>query len=158
MLIRDAGMVGGLKPASKSNSNHQTNRIVLDQRDSRQKLMNLLALLTFLICFASQLIQPTTAFFMQGPNTPLNADHSDDKDPEGWSTVPSNSKKRRQYRNHKWSEPPITIEYIPQDSCTVTFQPFFLLLAGLPGSGKSTFARALERAMPYKVNYHSTWS
>ena len=74
MLIRDAGMVGGLKPASKSNSNHHTNRIVLDQRDSRQKLMNLLALLTFLICFASQLLQPTTAFFMQGPNTPLNAE------------------------------------------------------------------------------------
>jgi predicted kinase len=31
-----------------------------------------------------------------------------------------------------------------------TFQPFVLILCGLPGSGKSTFSRNLERLQPHK--------
>lgn len=41
--------------------------------------------------------------------------------------------------------------YIPPTPSSLSFGQFFLLLVGLPGSGKSTFARSLEETMPYKV-------
>lgn len=56
-----------------------------------------------------------------------------------------------QQDNDAWKEPVIPIEYIPPDDVNTLFQPFMLLLAGIPGSGKSTFARCLVEAMPYKV-------
>lgn len=55
-----------------------------------------------------------------------------------------------QQENDNWNEPLMQIEYIPPDSENTVFQPSMLLLAGLPGSGKSTFARSIVQAMPYK--------
>jgi len=100
-------------------------------------------------------------FQIQGksPNT-LSQRMSDraQEDEAGWTTVPDNSQGRSQLqngrrrpRNDKWSGNPPVVEPIPQDDSNCQFEPFMLLLAGLPGCGKSTFARMLVEAMPYKV-------
>ena len=39
---------------------------------------------------------------------------------------------------------------IPPTPSTTSFEPFMILLIGIPGSGKSTFASILSEAMPYK--------
>lgn len=77
---------------------------------------------------------------------------------EPWNTVPKGRRGGRQQRQHeqnqytdKWSGSPLPIEYIPPESTNEPLQPFMILLAGLPGSGKSTFSRSLVDAMPYKV-------
>lgn len=84
-------------------------------------------------------------------------------DTGGWATV-AKSKKRSsgnynrqqspQQQSSSWlpspSSTPLTIAPIPPTACNTTFEPFLLLLMGLPGSGKSTLANALEQAMPYK--------
>jgi predicted alpha/beta-fold hydrolase len=75
---------------------------------------------------------------------------------DGWATA---SKSKRQYRNKRQRRPtatgtgtlPLSVEYIHPTDTTLKFQPFMILLCGIPGAGKSTFARALEQAMPYKV-------
>jgi Mrp family chromosome partitioning ATPase len=72
------------------------------------------------------------------------------KDDDGWATIPKKPVRRQQRRDPKWSIP-ICVEYIPPTPSNSEFQQCMLLLVGLPGSGKSTFARALEQAMPYKV-------
>lgn len=85
--------------------------------------------------------------------------HSNDQGQE-W-THPRVPRRRRegsrwqhhQHGNDAWKEPLIQVEYIPPDSINSLFQPSMLLLAGLPGSGKSTFARCLVHAMPYKVTH-----
>ncbi|KAG7339441.1 AAA domain containing protein [Nitzschia inconspicua] len=84
---------------------------------------------------------------------------------EGWSTVTNSNKcksKKRSNRGRKdgsQSQPsslslppssPLFVEPIPPTDDNIRFQPFMLLLVGLPGSGKSTLAMALEHAMPYK--------
>ena len=76
-----------------------------------------------------------------------------DNENDGWATVPASKPKgRRQQRHHlKWSAAPLMVEYIEPTPVNSNFEPFLLMLVGLPGSGKSTFAKALEYAMPYKV-------
>jgi polynucleotide 5'-kinase involved in rRNA processing len=69
---------------------------------------------------------------------------------DGWASIPKRTVRRQQRRDPKWSIP-ICVEYISPTPSNSEFQQCMLLLVGLPGSGKSTFARALERAMPYKV-------
>jgi hypothetical protein len=96
------------------------------------------------------------------------------QDDDGWATIPEAKTKRRHRKNknsnlHKTNNNnnnnnisltrfpaattfvPIHVEFIPPTDTTLQFQSFMILLCGLPGSGKSTFARALEQAMPYKV-------
>jgi predicted alpha/beta-fold hydrolase len=96
----------------------------------------------------------------------VNMSHEDD----GWATIPAARKKSHNRNKNKNSNlhntnnnkpltrpqaatkfVPIHVEFIPPTDITLQFQPFMILLCGLPGSGKSTFARALEQAMPYKV-------
>lgn len=89
---------------------------------------------------------------------------------DGWSPAPRKQRRRKggtsrsgansgsgqsqgnQTTSHAWSGPPLFVEPLPSDATTSQFQPFLLLLAGLPGSGKSTFAKTLVEAMPYKVS------
>jgi predicted alpha/beta-fold hydrolase len=75
---------------------------------------------------------------------------------DGWEIQNAKGNKQKQKssrQNHtaNWTLP--SIDFIPPVSDPPNFQQFMLLLCGIPGSGKSTFARALERAMPYKVCY-----
>ncbi len=84
-----------------------------------------------------------------------------DQDLKQWNTVRKGRQRRQnsphcltgiqESSNEHWSGAPLCIEYIPPVSTNVSFQPSMLLLTGLPGSGKSTFARSLVDAMPYKV-------
>lgn len=55
------------------------------------------------------------------------------------------------HQSDPWSGEPLQLERVPQDALNSQFQPYMLILVGLPGSGKSTFALALESAMPFKV-------
>jgi DNA polymerase III delta prime subunit len=76
---------------------------------------------------------------------------SNAKENDGWEPIPKKNNNRRRQRNSAWSAP-LTVEFIPPTPSNLDFQQSMLLLVGLPGSGKSTFARALEQAMPYKVS------
>jgi len=80
-------------------------------------------------------------------------------DDNGWETVPKANQRRRGNQRRRarknpnssaWSSPPLTVEYIPPTPSNENFEQCLVLLVGLPGSGKSTFSRALEQAMPYK--------
>jgi DNA polymerase III delta prime subunit len=76
-------------------------------------------------------------------------------DNDGWEIQKSKAKPSREKNTAaNWTLP--SIDFIPPTTDPPNFQQFMLLLCGIPGSGKSTFARALERAMPYKVcfRYH----
>uniref|UniRef100_A0A7S4W113 Polynucleotide adenylyltransferase n=1 Tax=Ditylum brightwellii TaxID=49249 RepID=A0A7S4W113_9STRA len=44
----------------------------------------------------------------------------------------------------------VEFEYIIPNPQNTRFQPFMLLLCGIPGSGKSTIAKRLQKSMPYK--------
>jgi predicted alpha/beta-fold hydrolase len=76
---------------------------------------------------------------------------------DGWNSVPlavdrrRNQPRRPVQDENAWSLAPLQIDYIPAGTSNTDFRPYLLLLAGLPGSGKSTFARSLTEAMPYKV-------
>ena len=72
---------------------------------------------------------------------------------QGWEIQTAKAKRKPSRKTHaaNWTLP--SIDFIPPTSDPPNFQQFMLLLCGIPGSGKSTFARALERAMPYKVCY-----
>eukprot|EP00980_Cylindrotheca_fusiformis_P008186 scaffold1734_cov196-Cylindrotheca_fusiformis.AAC.8 len=63
-----------------------------------------------------------------------------------------NAKARLRRRNERFKRKmtPIEVEYIPPTPTTTNFKPFMIILVGIPGSGKSTFARLLTKAMPYK--------
>ena len=76
---------------------------------------------------------------------------------DGWATIPSKQTQRNDSQNTStrtsWnasSTPPLVVEYIPPTPQNTQFQQSLILLIGLPGSGKSTFSRALEEGMPYK--------
>jgi hypothetical protein len=85
------------------------------------------------------------------------ASHNGEEDGDGWAKVPqkggrtNGAQNASSHQTEQWSGAPLAVEPIPQDPLNCQFQPFLLLLAGLPGSGKSTFARTLVEAMPYKV-------
>jgi predicted kinase len=64
-----------------------------------------------------------------------------------WQDVP---RQRRQRSPPQWTSSPVMVEYIPPTPAMVGFEPFMILLVGLPGSGKSTFANLLAQTMPYK--------
>lgn len=84
---------------------------------------------------------------------PSEMNNKNNNDDDGWASVPKKGdshKRQRDQQNDAWNVPPIMVEYIPPPS-SLEFEPFLLLLVGLPGSGKSTFASMLESAMPYKV-------
>jgi predicted kinase len=68
------------------------------------------------------------------------------KDKE-WQTA---ARRQRQRRPPQWTESPLMVEYIPETPVTTSYEPFIILLVGLPGSGKTTFAHSLTQAMPYK--------
>jgi len=70
---------------------------------------------------------------------------------DGWANVPNKKKKRRK----KPGETRASIQHNPYIECieptsNCTYEPFMILLVGLPGSGKSTFAQTLEVSMPDK--------
>ena len=77
-----------------------------------------------------------------------------DDDNMGWETVPNNKKRERQLfknsKNHNVEEILPWVSYIPPTDQNTNYEPFMVLLCGIPGSGKSTFGQALEMAMPYK--------
>lgn len=105
-----------------------------------------------------------------------DVEHHEDDNDNGWSTMSSSVSGRRERNSKKKSlaerrqtPPPSTavprpsfspassqpssgleVELIPPTPENTAFTPFMVLLVGLPGSGKSTFAQALEGAMPYK--------
>mmetsp|Transcript_27832 Transcript_27832/g.42397 ORF Transcript_27832/g.42397 Transcript_27832/m.42397 type:complete len:277 (+) Transcript_27832:3-833(+) len=90
-----------------------------------------------------------------------NHQHDGNDENDGWSTIPQkkNTKKKKKAQAQQqelmsaWSTttvPPTDIPFIPPSSLQEEGEQFILILVGLPGSGKSTFARILEQAMPYK--------
>jgi predicted kinase len=67
-----------------------------------------------------------------------------------WNIAGKKRKDRPTPQRKPWKLP--SVKYIPPPpDGDPQFEPFMLLLVGLPGSGKSTFAKALIEAMPYKV-------
>ena len=102
-------------------------------------------------------IQATTALTTVGKGTGKDEDGSAMDDDE-WNSVPSKESRRRNrprrpvQEDNVWSStPPLPLPYFPPSGVSNHSRPYMLLLAGLPGSGKSTFARSLVEAMPYKV-------
>jgi predicted kinase len=76
-------------------------------------------------------------------------------DIDGWSTVDNKTKKsngrKNEIRPHpSWASSLPMVEPIPPTPDNSSYEPFLLLLMGLPGSGKSTFGSLLETTMPYK--------
>ena len=66
-----------------------------------------------------------------------------------WNIIDKQKNTRRRPQHKHWNLP--SLQYIPPPDDGLQFEPFMLLLVGMPGSGKSTFAKALVEAMPYKV-------
>ena len=66
-----------------------------------------------------------------------------------WNIIDKQKNTRRRPQHKPWKLP--SVQYIPPPDDDPQFEPFMLLLVGMPGSGKSTFAKALVEAMPYKV-------
>lgn len=64
-----------------------------------------------------------------------------------WQNI---SKQRPRRKQQQWFRPPLMPEPILPTSSNKSFEPFIILLVGLPGSGKSTFAESLAFAMPFK--------
>ena len=92
---------------------------------------------------------------MMMDNSNKSNDNNDGNDhDDGWETVPTSKAKngeRKRTHQRRTAYEPISIDFIPPTPATMKFKPFLLMLCGIPGSGKSTFAHALEKAMPYKV-------
>ena len=66
-----------------------------------------------------------------------------------WNIIDKQKNTKRRSQHKPWNLP--SLQYIPPPDDGLQFEPFILLLVGMPGSGKSTFAKALVEAMPYKV-------
>jgi predicted kinase len=81
---------------------------------------------------------------------PANSKMTDDSH-DDWETVPTN-KNGRQRREEKDNGVLPWVSFIPPTDQTTNFDPFMLLMCGIPGSGKSTFSKSLETAMPYKYS------
>ena len=72
---------------------------------------------------------------------------------DGWETVIDKKKaKKKAEKKEKSPSSATTIHRAPTaPPASADFGPCIVILVGLPGSGKSTFAQALEVAMPHKV-------
>eukprot|EP00339_Tiarina_fusa_P011204 CAMPEP_0117001334 /NCGR_PEP_ID=MMETSP0472-20121206/3370_1 /TAXON_ID=693140 ORGANISM="Tiarina fusus, Strain LIS" /NCGR_SAMPLE_ID=MMETSP0472 /ASSEMBLY_ACC=CAM_ASM_000603 /LENGTH=230 /DNA_ID=CAMNT_0004701311 /DNA_START=217 /DNA_END=910 /DNA_ORIENTATION=- len=79
-----------------------------------------------------------------------NTDNMFEHEDDGWESVSNNKSRNKQGQTNHWTSPPLNVEFIPPTPANTEFEPCLYLLLGLPGSGKSTFSQALERAMPYK--------
>jgi len=84
-------------------------------------------------------------------NTTTTQESADD----GWSEIPTKTNRRRKPKPLIPTEPPQPeYSYLPSTKefhdRHANFQPYILLLVGIPGSGKSTFSKALSTARPYK--------
>jgi predicted kinase len=81
--------------------------------------------------------------FSQSSRPPSNDDN-------GWDTVPNRSDRRKNRRQSEQKEaPPPQTMFIPQNASNGKFQQFMLMLTGIPGSGKSTFAESLVNGKPW---------
>mmetsp|Transcript_11675 Transcript_11675/g.14506 ORF Transcript_11675/g.14506 Transcript_11675/m.14506 type:complete len:262 (-) Transcript_11675:167-952(-) len=71
-----------------------------------------------------------------------------------WETVPkrrSRKHKPQQQQRQRRVDPPVpTIDYVPPTERNTNFPPSLILLIGVPGSGKTTFAQLLQKAKPWK--------
>ena len=117
-------------------------------------VLHVLSVTTSLMMTATQEIAPVATAGKGNGNREGGITTDDDE----WNSVPSKDNRRRNRPRHPvqdenvWSStPPLPIEYLPPSGVSNNSRPYMLLLAGLPGSGKSTFARSLVEAMPYKV-------
>lgn len=70
---------------------------------------------------------------------------------DDWQQVPSKKPKQRRPKQNPtaWMQELAVMEQ-PEQALS---RPFVLLLVGLPGSGKSTFAETLCRILPWKFGY-----
>jgi len=89
------------------------------------------------------------------PNAMQVHQSENDHDDDGWETVPSSKKKNKSLSEQRKPADDGTlpwVEFLPPQiqQQQKSFTPFLLLMVGIPGSGKSTFAKSLEKAMPYK--------
>ena len=66
------------------------------------------------------------------------------------STSPRGRSRGDDDQSSSWDEPPPpSIKYIPPTSTNGKYEPFMLMLVGVPGSGKSTFAESLVEGKPW---------
>jgi len=71
-------------------------------------------------------------------------------DDNGWETVPNRADRRSGERKRDEDEPaPPEITYLPPNDSNRKYQQFMLMLSGVPGSGKSTFAESLVAGKPW---------
>lgn len=71
-------------------------------------------------------------------------------DDSGWDTVPNRTDRRKARRKRDNDEPPPpSIEFLPPNAANGKYQQFMLMLTGVPGSGKSTFAESLVAGKPW---------
>ena len=82
-------------------------------------------------------------------NSPLSNPNTMGDD-DGWETVPKKPIRKKAPQSTQDDNILPWVSYIPPTKQNSQFEPFMLLLCGIPGSGKSTFARSLQQAMPYK--------
>lgn len=82
-------------------------------------------------------------------------------DDDGWASVPTKQTRRKQHNYRAQEQQPQQQQVVDSDSLpwvspipptaeNSEFKPFVLLLCGVPGSGKSTFAKSLQHGMPFK--------
>ena len=83
--------------------------------------------------------------------------NNNDGDNDGWESVPQKQPRRKRKTPQETAATTGAnsgalpwISYIFPTTENSQATPFMLLLCGIPGSGKSTFAKSLETSMPYK--------
>jgi predicted kinase len=83
-----------------------------------------------------------------------NYKNNNDNEEDGWAMVGDRNKNKKNSSGPVLPQSPSPLllwqEAIPPTDANTQYQPFMLLLMGLPGSGKSTLALTLEHVMPYK--------
>lgn len=81
---------------------------------------------------------------------------NEDNDGGGWAEVTTSSSRRRKARSKKTNHPTSSTATADTDITTVpttataTDTQSMIILVGIPGSGKSTFAQTLSTALPHK--------